>query len=104
MLFRNYSSRHLSYGHLTRNKQRWDASSRDEEETTRKKTQQIFPSSGIADASQTNGAGDALLRIILTKKPAATLVTFLPVARRGRRRRRGAMTSVFKLNASCLRQ
>ena len=32
MLFRNYSSRHLSYGHLTRNKQRWDASSRDEED------------------------------------------------------------------------
>ena len=26
MLFRNYSNRHLSYGHLSRKKQRWDAS------------------------------------------------------------------------------
>ena len=32
MLFRNYSNRHLSYGHLSRNKQSWDASSRDEDD------------------------------------------------------------------------
>ena len=50
--------------------------------TTRKKTQQIvevLPSNGIADVSQTNGIVDALLRIILTKNLAATLVEFLSV-------------------------
>ena len=123
MLFRNYSNRHLSYGHLSRKKQRWDASTNydsisteDEDSsssvemesmrtTTNKKTQQIveeLQSNGIADVSQTNGVVEALLRIILTKNLAVTLVKFLSVWIMMARRRRAMTSSVFRLNASCL--
>jgi hypothetical protein len=116
MLFRNYSNRHLSYGHLSRKKQRWDASTNydsistededdDKEEDTANRGGTSIQWNRRRLPNQWRRR--STLEDLLTKNLAVTLVKFLSawimMARRRRARRRRAMTSsVFRLNASCL--